>query len=462
MSTQPTIEAHFTGELIRPEDPGYDEARQLFNGAIDKRPALIARCTGPGDVQAALAHARENDLIVAVRGGGHSTAGHSCCDDGIVIDTGPMKQVDIDAEARTGRFGAGLTWGEIDAATQEHGLAVPGGRVTHTGVAGLTLGSGSGWIERKYGLTCESLISAQVVTADGSVVRASADENTDLLWGLKGGGGNFGVVTEFEFRLHPVGPILFAGMMMHPRKAAPELLRFYRDFMEQAPDEVGGGVAFLTAPPQEFVPEEARGKPAIGMIVVYVGDPQEGEQILRPLLEWGEPLVKMVQPMPYVAVQSMIDAGNPWGINEYFKIDYLAELPDEAIDAAIESVAQATSPFTQLIFARLGGALDRIDRDSMAMTLPPAKWFYFCLAMWWDPEVTEKEIAWSRSFMDTMRPWAAGKAPPNFISSDDGADRLRLSYGEEKFARLVELKEKYDPDNVFALNQNIPPSMPPA
>ena len=462
MSIETTLESQFTGELIRPEDAGYDEARAVFNGSIDKRPALIARCNGPHDVQAALGYARENGLIVAVRGGGHSTAGHSCCDDGIVIDTSPIKNVDINAEARTGRFGAGLTWAEIDAATQEHGLAVPGGRVTHTGVAGLTLGSGSGWIERKYGLTCESLISAQVVTADGSVIRASADENPDLLWGLKGGGGNFGVVTEFEFRLHPVGPILFAGMMMHPRAAAPELLRFYRDFMEQAPDEAGGGLAFLTAPPAEFVPEQARGKPAVGVIVVYVGDPQEGEQVFQPLLEWGEPLVKMVQPMPYVAVQSMIDAGNPWGISEYFKIDYLAELPDEAIDAAIASVAETTSPFTQLIIARQGGALDRIDREAMALAQPPSKWFYFCLAMWWDPDVAQQEIAWARSFMDTMRPWAAGKAPPNFISSDDGADRLRLSYGEEKFARLVALKDKYDPGNVFALNQNIPPSMPPA
>ncbi|MDQ3677782.1 MAG: FAD-dependent oxidoreductase, partial [Actinomycetota bacterium] len=220
MSTQTTLVPAFTGELIGPGDPGYEQARRIFNGAIDKRPALIARCTGPEDVQAALAHAREQDLPVAVRGGGHSVSGYSCCDDGIVIDTGPMKHVQIDVEARTGRFGAGLTWGEFDAASQEHGLAVTGGRVTHTGIAGLTLASGSGWIERTCGITCDSLISAQVVTADGRVLRASADENADLFWGLKGGGGNFGVVTEFEFRLHPVGPIVYAGMILHPRAAA--------------------------------------------------------------------------------------------------------------------------------------------------------------------------------------------------------------------------------------------------
>jgi FAD/FMN-containing dehydrogenase len=461
MSTLATLDSNFTGELIRPDDPGYDEARQVFNGMIDKRPALIARCADAEDVRIALAYARDNDLIVAVRGGGHSTAGHSCCDDGVVIDTSPMKSIDIDVQRRTGRFGAGLTWGELDAATQEHGLAVTGGRVTHTGIAGLTLGSGSGWIDRKYGATCESLVSAEVVTADGRVLRVSEEQNPDLLWGLKGGGGNFGVVTEFEFRLHSVGPIVFGGMIMHPRAAAGELLRFYRDFMQQAPDEAGGGLALLTAPPEEFVPEQARGKPATGLILVYVGDPRQGEEIFRPLIEWGEPWVKMVQPMPYVAVQQMIDAGNPWGINEYFKVDYLAELPDEAIDAGVEKASEIHSPFTQLIFAPLGGALARTDRDRMALNLPDAKWLYFCLAMWWDPDLGEAETSWARSFMGTMRPWSAGKAPPNFINVDEGAARLRASYGDEKFERLVALKDKYDPDNVFALNQNIPPSVTP-
>jgi FAD/FMN-containing dehydrogenase len=462
MSTVSTLDATFAGELIGPADAGYDEARKLFNGLIDKRPALIARCTSAADVQAALAHARAHDLVVAVRGGGHSTAGYSCCDDGIVIDTSPMKRVDIDVEGRTGRFGAGLTWGELDAATQEHGLAVTGGRVSHTGVAGLTLGSGSGWIDRTCGITCDNLISAEVVTAEGRVLRAGADESSDLLWGLKGGGGNFGVVTEFEFRLHPVGPIVFGGMLLHPRAAAPDLLRFYRDFMEQAPDAVGGGFALLTAPPEEFVPEHARGRPACGLILVYVGDPEAGQEILRPLSEWGEPLITMVQPMPYVAVQQMIDAGNPWGINEYFKVDYLPELPDEAIDAAVDKAAGIGSPFTQLIFARLGGAVARADRSTMALNLPDAKWQYFCLAMWWDPAETEREVAWARSLMETMRPWATNTAAPNFISADEGSERLRASYGDEKFERLVALKAKYDPHNVFALNQNIPPSMPPA
>ena len=240
--------ASFSGDLIDPDHPDYEQARSLYNGMHDKRPALIARCMSPQDVQLALAHARDKGLVVAVRGGGHSTPGHSCCEGGIVIDTGPMKGIEIDGEARTGRFGAGLTWAELDAATQEYGLAVTGGRVSHTGIAGLTLGSGSGWLERKYGMTCQSLMSAEVVTADGQVVYASPNENADLLWGLRGGGGNFGVVTQFQFRLHPVGPIVYAGMILHPRSAATQLARFYRDFMYDASDEIGGGFALLTAP----------------------------------------------------------------------------------------------------------------------------------------------------------------------------------------------------------------------
>jgi FAD/FMN-containing dehydrogenase len=301
------------------------------------------------------------------------------------------------------------------------------------------------------------------VTADGSVVRASADENPELLWGLKGGGGNFGVVTEFEFQLQEVGPIVYAGMIMHPRAAAPELARFYRDFMEKAPEEVGGGLALLTAPPEEFVPEEGRGQPAAGLILVYVGDPGKGEEILRPLVEWGEPWVKMVQPMPYVAVQQMIDAGNPWGIREYFKVEYLRELSDDAIDAAVEKAAGVASPFTQVILAPLGGAVARTDRSAMALDIPDAPWCYFYLAMWWEEADTDQEVGWARSFMDVMRPWTVDQAPlPNFISADEGAARLRASYGDEKFERLVALKDKYDPENVFALNQNIPPSMPAA
>jgi hypothetical protein len=435
----------FAGELIGPGHPAYDEARKVYNGMHDKRPALIARCTSPADVRAALSYARAEDLIIAVRGGGHSTPGYSTCDGGIVIDTGPMKGIEIDAERRAGRFGAGLTWAELDAATQEHGLAVTGGRVSHTGIAGLTLGSGSGWLERKYGMTCASLLSAEVVTADGQLLRASAEENADLLWGLKGGAGNFGVVTEFEFRLHPVGPILFAGMILHPRAAAAELARVYRDFMERAPDEIGGGLALITAPPQEFVPEHARGMPACGLIVVYAGDPGLGEQALGPLLEWGDPWLKMVQPMPYTAVKGLLDSGFPWGINDYAKVDYVPELPGAAIDEMILRAAEARSPFSAVILCPLGGAVARMDRTAMALSVADAKWMYFCEAASWDPAEQDHEIAWARAFMAATRPWSVDQAPPNFLEPDEGTARLRASFGEEKFRRLVSLKDKYDP-----------------
>jgi FAD/FMN-containing dehydrogenase len=458
MSTQATLAPTFAGEIIDPDHPSYDAARKLYNGIFDLRPAIIARCLCPEDVQVALARAREQRLTVAVRAGGHSTHGYSSCDGGMVIDIGPMKDIAIDSQQRTGRFGAGLTWGELDAATQAHGLAVTGGRVTHTGIAGLTLGSGSGWLERKYGMTCESLIAAEVVTADGRIVRAATDENPELFWGLRGAGGNFGVVTEFEFRLHPVGPIVHAGMILHPRSAAKGLTRFYRDFIEHAPDEIGGGLALLTAPPEDFVPEHARGKPACGLIVMYIGDPEQGEHALRPLLEWGDPWLSMVAPMPYVAVQQLTDGGHPWGISEYSKIDYLHSLPDAAIDAMVDVADAATSPFSKIYLCPLGGATSRTDRDSMALALPDAGWMYFCLAEWWEPAGQEQHIAWARTFMHTMRPWSTDQAPANFIEPDEGPTRLRRSYGEDKFARLVSLKNTYDPDNVFALNQNIPPS----
>jgi len=458
MTTQTPFPSTFAGQLVDPGHPDYDEARKLYNGLFDKHPALIARCPSANDVRMALAHARDNDLAVAVRGGGHSIPGHSSCDDGLVIDTGPMKSVEIDVRARTGRFGAGLTWAELDAATQAHGLAVTGGRVSHTGIAGLTLGSGSGWLERACGSTSESLISAEVVTADGCVLRAGADENPELLWGLKGGGGNFGVVTEFEFRLRPVGPIVYAGLILHPRDAAPELLRFYRDFIDEAPDQIGGGIGFLTAPDAEFVPQPARGKPAVGVIALYVGEPDRGAELLRPLVEWGEPWLTMVQPMPYTAFQAMTDDANPWGISEYFKIDYLPDLPDEAIDTLIAQADGARSPFSAVYLCPLGGVVGRTDRSSMALEIPDANWFYFCEALWWDGRAAEPEIAWARGFMEAMRPWARGTAVPNFITADEGHTRLRASYGDDKYHRLVALKDTYDPGNVFSLNQNIPPS----
>ena len=446
------------GEVVTPVDPAYEEARLVWNGMIDRRPALVVRCSRTPDVAAALACAREHGLPVSVRCGAHSTPGYSSCDGGIVIDLRPMNGVEVDAESRTARVQGGAVWAELDAATQEHGLAVTGGRVSDTGVAGLALGSGSGWLERMYGVTCESLVSAEVVTADGRTITASAQENEDLLWGLRGGGGNFGIATELEFRLHPVGPLITAGMIMYPRAQAGEVIRFYRDYMAKAPEEVGGGLALLTAPPEPFVPEEVRGAPAVGIIFCYIGPPEEGAEAAKELRAFGSPVIDMIQPMPYAAVQQMLDAASPRGVREYFKIDSLGELSDQAIDTLVAQAEQLPAPFGQLILAPMGGAMGRTDGDSMALSVKDAAWTYFCLAMWMDPLEDEGNIAWTRGFHEAMRPFSVGTALPNFIEPDEGVARLRASYGEEKYARLVALKQRWDPDNVFRLNQNIVPS----
>ncbi len=456
----PTVEdlrATIAGEVITPGDPAYEEARLVWNGMIDRRPALIVRCASSEDVAAALAAAREHSLLVSVRCGGHSTPGYSSCDGGLVIDLRPMNRVEVDAGAGTARVQGGAIWRELDAATQEHGLAVTGGRVSDTGVGGLAVGSGSGWLERSYGVTSESLLSAEVVTADGSVITASEQENPELFWGLRGGGGNFGVVTEFEFRLHPVGPILAGGLLLYPRAQAGEVIRNYRDFIAAAPDAVAGGVALLTAPPEEFVPEQVRGKPAVGIVFCYVGSPEEGMAAAEPLRAFGSPVVDMIQPMPYAVVQQMLDAGSPRGVREYFKVDTLTALSDAAIDAIVAQADGLPTPFGQLVLGPLGGALERTDREAMALTLDDGEWTYFCLSMWMDPSQDEANTAWARGFHEAMRPFAVGTAMPNFIEPDEGVARLRASYGEDKYARLSALKQRWDPGNIFRLNQNIVP-----
>jgi FAD binding domain len=350
-----SLRDNVAGEVIVPGDPSYDEARRIWNGRIDRHPAAVVRCTSTADVSASVSFAAQHGLSLAVRCGGHSTPGYSTCDGGIVVDLRPMNTVEVNAAARTARVQGGAVWAELDAATQEHGLAVTGGRVSDTGVGGLAVGSGSGWLERMYGFTCESLITAQVVAADGQLVTASETENPDLFWGLRGGGGNFGVVTEFVFALHPVGPFVSGGMLLWPRSQAREVIRFYRDFIAEAPDEVAGGVALLTAPPLPFVPEDVQGKPVVGVIYCYVGDLEAGEKAAGRLREFGSPAMDLIQPMPYVALQSMLDPGNPRGIHEYFKVDWLGSLPDEAIDTLVAEGEQLPAPFGQLIWLRWAG-----------------------------------------------------------------------------------------------------------
>ena len=451
----------FGGTLIRPGDEGYDDARQVFNGMIDRSPALIARCTSAADVAAVVRLARAEDLPLSVYGGGHGVTGSAVVDAGVCVDLRGMKGITVDPVARTARVEGGVVWGELDAATQEHGLAVTGGRASTTGVGGLALGSGSGWLERKLGFTCDNLLAAEVVTADGREVRASEDEHPDLFWGLRGGGGNFGVVTAFHLRLHPVGPIVLGGMLLYPAAVAGEVVRAYREFMAGAPDEVGSALAFITAPPEDFVPEPVRGHPVVGIICCYVGPVEEGEEALRPLRELPSLGLDMVQPMPYVEVQRLIEAGLPKGMNHYWTADFLDDLPDEAVDVLVGHATEPVSPMSQILLIPGGGAISRVAEDAMAFGQRQAPWNTHYLSVWADPADTDTNIAYTRTVAGAMKRWTSGRAYLNFIG-DEGSGRVEAAFGPEKYARLAELKRTWDPENLFRHNQNIQPAPRPA
>jgi FAD/FMN-containing dehydrogenase len=445
------------GPLIQPGDKGYDEARSIWNGAIDRRPACIARCTGVADVVAAVRFARDRDLEIAVRSGGHGVGGHALCDGGLVIDLSPMKGIRVDPARRTARAEAGVLWGELDRETQLFGLATVGGIVTHTGIAGLTLGGGIGWLMRKYGATVDNLLSADVVTADGEVVTASQERNPDLFWGIRGGGGNFGIVTSFEYRLHPVGPIVLAGPIFHPLEDAPEVLRFYRGFIADAPDELTTIFNLRAAPPLPFLPEDVHGKPIVMVGACYTGSPEDGAEVVRPLKQFGSPIVDLLEPKPYTALQSMFDPSVPHGWHYYWKSVELPPLTDGAIETLVERASALTSPKSYCIAFQLGGALGRVADSDTAFSQRGAAHNVNINAIWTeeDPEA-ERHIAWARDFFDAMQPHAGGHVYLNFLG-DEGGDRVRQAYGAENYKRLVELKRTYDPTNFFRLNQNIAP-----
>jgi hypothetical protein len=448
------------GEVLHPESPGYDEARAVWNGMFDKRPAVIARCAGVADVIQAVDFARANALEVAVRSGAHSANGYGVCDDGIVIDLSPMKGIRVDPESHTVRAEAGLTWGEFDKETQAFGLAVTGGRFSTTGIAGLALGSGSGWLERKCGLTGDNLLSADVVTADGRLVKCSPRENEDLYWGIRGGGGNFGIVTSFVFRLHEVGPIIYGGMLVGDPAKAPEVLRFMREYMEEAPDDLGAGIAFVSAPPEPFVPPEMHFKPILGMIICWTGDQEEGERVLAPIREIMQPMMDMVVPMPYVALQSMLDGGGPKGIRGYMKAEFMDELSDAAIEKFVAHGATRPSPTTQLLLEPMGGAISKLGEDDTALGRRDVSWCYHALSMWMEPgaDAEAAHVEWARNLSTDLEPETTDGVYLNF-TSDAGDERVRKTFGEEKYAKLVALKDKYDPANMFHLNANIKPSI---
>lgn len=457
-ATIEAFRADFRGELIRPGDTTYDKTRSVFNGMIDRHPALIARPTGPADVVAAVKMARESGLLLAVRCGGHSLAGNSVCDDGLVIDLSRMKGVRVDPAARTARANAGVLWGEFDRETQLFGLATPGGRVTSTGLGGFTLGGGYGWISPKFGLTCDNLLSADVVTADGRLVTASARENADLFWGLRGGSGNFGVVTTYEFQLHPLGPMVVGGLLLYPIERGQEIARAYRDYVESAPDELGTAIVVIMAPPEPFVPEHLQGKPVFGIVVLYAGTVEEAEPVVAPLKRFGPPAVDLVQPMPYTAFQALLDPAAPWGARAYTRALHLQGLSDGAIDTSLKYGAEiiATSPWSQMVIFRHGGAVSRVPEEATAFSHRGTAYMAHPIADWQDPADTERHLDWLQRFSVALQPYTTGGVYLN-LESEEGEDKVRANLSAEKYAQLAALKAKWDPQNLFRLNQNIQP-----
>ncbi len=449
------LEASFRGQVVRPADAGYDEQRKVWNGSIDRHPALVLRCAGVADVSAAVRFAKRTGLPVAVRSGGHSFPGLSVCDGGVVIDLGLMKGIRVDPDARTARVQAGVLWGELDHETQAFGLATTGGIVTHTGVAGLTLGGGIGWLQRKHGLTIDNLLSADVVTADGEFVKASETENADLFWGLRGGGGNFGIVTEFEFRLHPIGPIVYAGPIFWPIEDSARLLRFYREWIAEAPDELMTIVVHRKAPALPFVPQELHGRLIAGVAVCYAGSVEEGEKVVRPLKEFATPVLDLCVPKPYVAHQAMFDPSFPHGWQYYMRACDVAELTDDVIEITADHSARIDSPLTAFPIWQLGGAVARVDEDETSFNGRAAGHTFNITATTATAEGFDKEREWSRAFWSALEPHHTS-VYVNFLM-EEGEDRIRQAYGAAKYDRLKALKRRYDPDNLFKLNQNIPP-----
>jgi FAD/FMN-containing dehydrogenase len=436
----------FRGVLLDQEHDGYAAARAVWNGMIDRRPALIAQCARVEDVQAALAFARAEGLPVAVRGGGHSAAGLSSVDGGVVIDLRLMNDVVVDPVTRTARAGGGTTWGQFDAATQAHGLASTGGAISTTGIGGLTLGGGIGWLMRKHGLACDNLVAAEVVTANGEVVTASADENAELFWGLRGGGGNFGVVTAFTFRLHPLTEVT-GGMLVHPAERARDLLHFYRDVTGTAPDDLTLFAGLMTSPD---------GMPISAMVLSHQGEAEAAERDLQAIRAFGPPLADMVQRVPYTAQQAMLDEGFPAGLQVYWKAHFLTGLDDAAIDTLVDYHGRITSPLSAILLEHLGGAVTRVGADETAFSYRGAAYNLAVIARWTDPAEADRHIAWARGVFDAMTPYSAG-VYVNYLGVGDAPDRVRAAYGGDTYDRLAALKATYDPDNVFSATQNILP-----
>jgi FAD/FMN-containing dehydrogenase len=444
------------GQVFTPGTEGYEDAVRIWNGAYDgRRPAVVVSCTGAADVIAAVAFARANDLEIAVRGGGHSVAGFSTGDGVMVIDLSPMNSVRVDTTTRWATVGGGAVWADVDHETLAHGLATTGGLISSTGVAGFTLGGGIGWLMRKYGLAADNLIGADVVTADGRLVHACDSENRELFWGLRGGGGNFGIVTQFEFELHPLGPMVYAGPIFYPAEAAHELLHTFRDWAVVAPDEITAIVNLTTAPPLPVIPAEWHGKKVAAFIATSSGPIDAGESLVGAFRTVGEPIADLLGPMPYQAIQTLIDPLWEKGIHAYFKATNLARLDDELIDRLCKLHLEAPGPQCEIHVHQMGGALARVPEGATAFAERSMPFLLNAVTGWRDPADTESHTEWTRDVIKAAEDASTGRAYVNFLGDPNGG---RSSYGDETYARLVALKNVYDPTNVFRLNQNIEPS----
>jgi FAD binding domain/Berberine and berberine like len=443
-----TIEAFrrdFCGQVLLPEDTGYDSARRIWNASIDKHPGLIARCSEAADVVRAVKFSRANNLLVAVKSGGHNVAGRALCDDGIVIDLSATNRVSVDAELRAVRVQAGALLGDVDRETNPHGLVVPTGVVSKTGIAGLTLGGGTGWLARKYGLTCDNVVSCEVVTAEGDLVTANNEINADLFWGLRGGGGNFGIVTSFLYRAHPVSTVL-GGVIAYTRDQAAALLRYYRDFMPAAPDELTAYAGLISMPD---------GTPAVGVMACYCDDLTEGERVLKPLRAFGSPVFDAIQPTSFPTMQKLVDEMSPDSTHNYWRSTFIRDFSDEVIDLIIEHGNRMESRLSRIVIQFFGGAAGRVAPADTAFAQRQAEYNVGIETQWTDAAESEKHIGWTRTLSDALRPYSSNGYLLNFIG-DEEPDTIRAAFGSN-YARLVELKTKYDPTNFFSLNQNVAP-----
>jgi FAD/FMN-containing dehydrogenase len=449
------LKSGFTGEVLRPSDAAYESARRIWNAMIDKHPAVIARCATPADVVRGVTFARDNQLVLAVRGGGHNIAGNALCDGGLVIDLSRMKAAHVDPVECRVSIEAGATLADLDAATQPHGLATPVGVNSTTGIGGLTLGGGFGWLSRKYGLTVDSLESAEIVTAAGTVVRTSATAHPDLFWALRGGGGNFGVVTRFEFRLHPVGPDVLSGLIVYPISEAKSVLQRYREFAASAPEELAVWSVLRQAPPLPFLPEAVHGTPIMALALLYAGEPKHGEPLVAPLRRFGTPLGEHVGVQPYVAWQRAFDPLLTAGARNYWKSHNFATLQDGLFDAVIAAIGTLPSPQCEIFFGALGGATTRPAPDFTAYPHRDVEFVMNVHGRWEHQADDARCIGWARAFFEASAPFASGGVYVNFLTADEGG-RVRAAYGSN-YDRLVQVKRRYDPDNLFRMNQNIAP-----